>query len=133
MSVHLPSAYSRDYSLGHGIPMSFSNEFERLKKLRKAGLITEIEFQQPKQRLLEECVSRIEAFHEHKPTEFALGAETVKVAEEPVERPVPNPAAGKIRIPIRSDRGAHDISVKVQMREEDFRCAPRAEMVNDHV
>jgi len=47
--------------------MSFSVEFEKLRGRRDAGEITPEEFEEAKKRLLDDCVRRIESFHERKP------------------------------------------------------------------
>jgi len=47
--------------------MSFSIEFEKLRKQRDIGEITPEQFEAGKRRLLDDCVRRIESFHERKP------------------------------------------------------------------
>src|SRR5437870_3556450 len=86
--------------------MSFTNEVDKLNRLRKSDLITEIEFQQSKKRLLEECVGRIEAWHERKATEFALEG-PVEVAAVPVERQVPNAAAVPVERQVPNAAAGH--------------------------
>jgi len=127
---------------GHGVPMSFTNEVDKLNRLRKSDLITEIEFQQSKKRLLEECVGRIEAWHERKATEFALEGpvevaavpverQVPNAAAVPVERQVPNTAAGKIRLPIRGDHAQQTIPLKVHVRPVEAGSTFRAEELKD--
>ena len=139
---------SRPKSGGH--PMGFANELEKLNRLRKSGLITELDFQQSKKRLLEECVRRIESFHERNSPECALGQTPVNVAEAPVERPVPNVpverpvptvpverpvpnvAAGTIPLSPPGDNESHAILLKEHIAEEDFSSPLHAEELNDH-
>jgi hypothetical protein len=48
--------------------MSLTTELEKLRNLKDSGAITPEEFERSKKRLLDACVSRIEALHDRKPT-----------------------------------------------------------------
>ena len=53
--------------------MSLSNELQKLKSLRDSGGITQDEYDKSRNRLLEECVRRIETVHDLNPKACVLG------------------------------------------------------------
>ncbi len=53
--------------------MSLANELQKLKSLRDSGGITQEEYEKSRNRLLEECVRRIETVHDLNPKACVLG------------------------------------------------------------
>jgi Short C-terminal domain len=57
--------------------MSLTNELQKLKSLRDSGVITPVEFEKQRNRLLEECVRHIEAVHDLNPKAAVSGQPNV--------------------------------------------------------